>query len=100
MCSERNETKDVRFNMRKKIDTGFEDTKGLLRGVSGFLEVLLLTVMYYIVWRVGYDDGLFPNYFHKGKYVLMGVYALLLILILQNFDGFLFGRLRKSRSCW
>ena len=96
MCSERNETKDVRFNMRKKIDTGFEDTKGLLRGVSGFLEVLLLSVMYYIVWRVGYDDGLFPNYFHKGKYVLMGVYALLLILILQNFDGFLFGRLRKT----
>ena len=90
------EIKDVRFSMRKKINTGFEDSKGLLRGLSGFVEVLLLTLMYYIVWRVGYSEGLFPTYFYKGKYVLMGVYGLLLVLFLQNFDGFLFGRLRKT----
>lgn len=82
--------------MRKRIDTSSENSKGLLRGISGFSEVLLLTLMYYVVWRVGYSEGLFPTYFYKGKYVLMGVYGLLLLLLFQNFDGFLFGRLRKT----
>lgn len=82
--------------MRKRIDTSSENSKGLLRGISGFSEVLLLTLMYYVVWRIGYSEGLFPTYFYKGKYVLMGVYGLLLVLLFQNFDGFLFGRLRKT----
>lgn len=85
--------------MIRKNHPGFEDTKSILRGVSGALEVLVLTLMYYAAWRNGYDNGvdaLFPTYYGNGKFVLMGVYALLLGLFFNNFDCFLFGQLRRT----
>ena len=60
----------------KKLSRGaYEDTKGFLRVAETLLEVLLLTVLYYIVWKQGYE---FYAYAYKGKYVLMGIYAALL----------------------
>lgn len=82
--------------MRKKTGREFDDTKGILRSLSGLAEVVVLTLLYYAVWRICYDEEGFPFYFGRGKYVLMGVYALLTVLFFQNFDGFLFGRLRKT----
>ena len=74
----------------KKLD----GVKGTIRAVEGILEVVLLTVAYYFVWRNGYDAGLFPNYFFNGKYVLAGVYAALLFFLVYNYDGFEFGYLK------
>lgn len=74
----------------KKLD----GVKGTIRAVEGILEVFLLTVAYYFVWRNGYDDGLFPDYFFNGKYVLAGVYAALLFFLVYNYDGFEFGYLK------
>ena len=51
--------------------------KSLIRSLEGFWEILVLTVVYYITWRRGYDSSLFPAYFGYGKYVLAGVYAFL-----------------------
>ena len=60
----------------KKLSRGaYEDTKGFLRVAETWLEVLILTVIYYVVWKEGYDFAYFE---YKGKYVLMGVYAVLL----------------------
>lgn len=70
--------------------------KSLIRGVEGLLEITVLTLLYYAVWRLAYADGLFPNYFGKGKYVLSGVYALIVIVLFFNFDGFKFGYLRLT----
>ena len=59
----------------KKLSRGaYEDTKGFLRVAETLLEVVILTVIYYLVWKQGYDMFAFA---YKGKYVLMGVYALL-----------------------
>lgn len=73
-----------------------ENTKGFVRTLESLLEVLILTVMYYIIWRVGYGADGFPAYSHNGKYVLMGLYALLTYLLFENMDGFMFGNLRKT----
>jgi len=77
----------------KKLSRGaYEDTKGFLRVAETLLEVLILTVVYYLVWRNSYDMFAFE---YKGKYVLMGVYALLTYLIFQNSDCTMFGQLSR-----
>ena len=77
----------------KKLSRGaYEDTKGLLRVAETLLEVLILTVIYYLVWRNGYDMFAFE---YKGKYVLMGIYGLLMYLIFQNADCTMFGQLNR-----
>ena len=64
------------FYQMKKLSKGaYEDTKGFLRVAETLLEILILTVLYYIIWRDGYRLSAFA---YKGKYVLMGVYAVLL----------------------
>ena len=70
--------------------------KSLIRSLEGFWEILALTIVYYITWRKGYDHSLFPAYFGYGKYVLAGVYALLVLVLFFAYDGFKFGYLRKT----
>ena len=77
----------------KKLSRGaYEDTKGFLRVAETLLEVLILTVLYYVVWKQGYE---FYAYEHKGKYVLMGIYAALLYAFFQNSDCTMFGQLNR-----
>lgn len=75
----------------KKLSRGaYEDTKGFVRVAETLLEVLILTLLYYFVWKQGYDLSYFA---YKGKYVLMGVYALLLYVFFMNADCTMFGQL-------
>ncbi len=69
--------------------------KSLIRSAEGFLEILALAIAYYFVWRKGYDNTLFPTYFGLGKYVLAGVYGLLVLVLFFAFDGFKFGYLKR-----
>lgn len=71
-------------------------TKSVIRTLEGLLEVALLVCMYFIFWRNGYGLGIFPAYFGMGKYVLCGVYALLIVVLFVNFDGFKFGYLKTT----
>lgn len=70
--------------------------KSLIRGLDGLFEVLLLAVAYYFIWRHGYADEPFPSYFGMGKYLLSGVYALLVVVLFSALDGFKFGYLKAS----
>ncbi|MDO5153688.1 MAG: exopolysaccharide biosynthesis polyprenyl glycosylphosphotransferase [Eubacteriales bacterium] len=75
----------------KKLSRGaYEDTKGFVRVAETLLEVLILTLLYYFVWKQGYALSYFA---YKGKYVLMGVYALLLYVFFMNADCTMFGQL-------
>jgi len=79
-------------NKRKSI----HGVKSLIRALEGAIELLALTVIYYLVWRYGYEHGIFPNYFGKGKFVLAGVYFVLTACLFATMDGFKFGYLRIS----
>ncbi len=69
--------------------------KSLIRSAEGFLEILILTLLYYFAWRRGYEANVFPAYFGNGKYVLSGVYFLLVLVLFFAFDGFKFGYLKR-----
>ncbi len=88
--------KDVHFKMKKLSYSAYEDTKGFVRAAEALLEVGILTVLYYLVWRWGYPPGLFPGYQYLGKYVLMALYAVLLYVFFHNCDCVMFGQLRPT----
>lgn len=70
--------------------------KSLIRGAEGLFETLLLAIIYYLIWRFGYEEGIFPSYYGKGKYVLIGIYSCLVIVLFFTFEGFKFGYLRLT----
>lgn len=77
----------------KKLSRGaYEDTKGFLRVAETLLEVVLLTVIYYFVWKNGYD---FFSFAYMGKYVLMGLYGVMLYAFFQYSDCTMFGQLNR-----
>lgn len=79
---------------RKLKKERLDGVKGAIRAAEGIVEILLLVLAYYLVWRHWYEEGIFPAYYGRGKYVLMGVYAILLIVLIYNYDGFKFGYLK------
>ena len=81
-------------SMRKISKQARDDMKGLLRMGETLLEVLVMTVLYYIVWRLADPEAVIFGFFYKGKFVLMGIYALLLLVVFQNSDCTMFGQLR------
>ena len=81
-----------RYTMKKLSRGAYEDTKGFLRVAETLLEVLILTVIYYLVWKKGYALAYFE---YKGKYVLMGIYAILLYAFFQNSECTMFGQLHR-----
>ena len=70
--------------------------KSLIRGVEGLLELCILAVLYYVTWRYGYGAELLHPFLGRGKYVLLGIYAMIMMLVFFAFDGFKFGYLRLS----
>ncbi len=72
-----------------------EDARRLLRDIESVVEIVALTIIYYVVWRHGYDEGVFPYYHYNGKYVLMGIYALMTFILFSSLDCFKFGKLKS-----
>ena len=58
------------------------------------LETVMLTLIYYLLWRRGYTHGIsgYPEYLGYGRFVLMGVYAALTAIFVHATGGFRFGR--------
>ncbi len=82
--------------MRKLSRGAYEDMKGFVRAAETRVEVLILTVLYYVIWRYAYPVSVFPFFAFKGKYVLMGVYALLMYVFFENSECTRFGQLHRT----
>jgi len=82
--------------MERKSCLSFKGSQNMLRSMESILELVALMLLYYCVWRQGYADVDFPQYLGYGKFVLMGVYVALVIILFRSFDGFKFGYLRLT----
>lgn len=67
-----------------------EEKNQIIRKLEAFLQIALFTVFYYLIWLFSYQDVTFP-YLGRGKFVLMGVYALLVMILFHYSDGFSYG---------
>ncbi len=65
--------------------------KELFEKFECLVEVVLLALTYYVVWRNSYPSYLFHDFQHRGKFVLMGLYALILLLVMRMSEGFKYG---------
>lgn len=80
----------------KKKKTLSSHTKGTVQSIETLLEVVLLSVLYFIFWWNSYNVGHTARFSYNSRYLLAGVYAILTYLFLKNSDGFQFGQLRKA----
>lgn len=72
-----------------------EDRKLLIRRGEAILQVLLFSVLYFIIWKFAYTDMTFP-YLGRGKYILMGVYAIFTVILFYYSDSFNYGNVKLS----
>lgn len=81
--------------VRSRRGVMFDDISNLLYKLEGLIEIAVITLIYYLIWRTNYRTDDSPFY-GKGKFVLAGVYIVLTFIIFFLCDGFKFGQLRMS----
>lgn len=70
----------------------YDEIKHVLRRLESLLEVIVLGLLYFGVWRVSYDlIPSMPRFNGNGKYILIGVYVILVVVLFYMSDGFKFG---------
>ena len=72
-----------------------EDKKQLIRRGEAVLQILLFAILYFVVWKIAYADMTFP-YLGRGKYILMGVYAIFTVILFHYSDSFNYGNAKIS----
>lgn len=80
----------------KKGTVGAKNLKGVIRGIEGLAEILVLLLAYYIIWKWHYRGENIPTYYGNGKYVLLIVYAFLLFTLFYLCDSFKYGYRKLS----
>lgn len=75
----------------------FDDIKHFIRRTESVVEIFILVLFYYLVWKYAYRSiGDSPSYYGNGKYVLLVVYAILIGVIFHLCDSFKFGHLKLT----
>jgi len=72
-----------------------EDKKQLIRRLEAVLQILIFTVLYYFVWKISYSSMMFP-YLGRGKFILMGIYAVFIVVLFYYSDSFNYGNVKLA----
>ena len=81
---------------RKLRQQKFDEIKHTLRKIEGIFEVGILTATYYFLWFFAYDVPTMHSFSGNGKWLLMGIYAFLTLILFLYCDGFKFGHLKLT----
>lgn len=81
---------------RRQKQKRFDEVKGTLRKVEGLIEVVILSVVYYVIWRKMYNIPTMHNFYGNGKYLLVAVYGFLTFIMFMFSDGFKYGHIKLS----
>ena len=72
-----------------------EDVKQLIRRGEAILQIALFAVLYYITWKFAYAEMTFP-YLGRGKYILLGIYAVFTVILFYYSDSFNYGNVKLA----
>ena len=81
---------------RKRRQRRFDEVKSSVRRVESLIEITVLAVIYYAVWRIKYDSPSMPSFEGNGKYLLTLVYGFLNFILFLYCDGFKFGHIKLT----
>jgi len=76
----------------------YSGIKYFIRRMEAAFEVLFLSGLYYIIWKYNYRPVAYFHYYGYGKFVLVGVYAILIYILFYFCECFRFGYLKASDS--
>jgi len=65
--------------------------KAFIRKVEAIIEIGILVMVYCLIWFFYYRGNDVPFYFGKGKFVLGGIYAIMIFVIFYLCDSFKYG---------
>lgn len=74
----------------------YNDIKGTIGRLEGLFETILLTVLYFVIWKYTYSGEYTPGYLGNGKFILMGVYGILVFVLFFLCEGFKYGHLKLT----
>lgn len=72
-------------------DRRYDDLKAILRKGEGLFEVLVFAYIYGITWARYYRDLSTYAFYGRGRFVIIGLYAFILILLFVQSEGIKFG---------
>lgn len=73
----------------------YNSIKNFIRKVEGLAEVICFALIYFGLWMAFYRDVSGENTFYgNGKYILIGIYAILVYILFFYCDAFKFGYLK------
>ena len=81
---------------RKRKQRRFDEVKSSVRRMESIIEIIVLAVVYYAVWRIKYDSSSMPSFEGNGKYLLTLVYGFLNYILFLYCDGFKFGHIKLT----
>ncbi|MCI7469743.1 MAG: sugar transferase [Lachnospiraceae bacterium] len=79
--------------MRSDIAKRSEE-KDLIRKLEGIIEVLLLTMLYFYIWKNEYSVMYVRTFYGRGRILLMGIYFIIMYVIMRLTEGLRFGNLK------
>ena len=69
--------------------------KNTIRKIESVIELAIMAIAYYFVWKYQiFDREYFYPFLGRGKYVLMGIYFVLMLVIIHLCEGFKYGILK------
>lgn len=69
--------------------------KNTIRKIESVIELLIMAIAYYFVWKyMIFDKAFFYPFLGRGKYLLMGIYFILMLVIIHLCEGFKYGILK------
>lgn len=81
---------------RRRKQRKFDEVKSSIRRVESLIEIIILSLTYYVVWRIKYGGSAMPSFLENGKYMLMLVYGFLNFILFFYCDGFKFGHIKLT----
>lgn len=81
---------------RRRQQERFDDIKHTMEKIEMAIEVLILMTAYYVMWKYQYSTRYFTDYYASGRYVLIGVYGFLILILFWNCEAFKFGHLKLA----
>ena len=71
--------------------------KNTIRKIESLIELVIMTLVFYWIWKnIIIDSEYYFPFLGRGKYILMGIYFVLNLVIIHLCEGFKYGFLRIS----
>ena len=81
---------------RRQKQRRFDEIKSSVRRFESLIEIAVLALTYYFVWKLKYDVPTMHSLSGNGKYLLVLVYAFLNFILFLYCDGFKFGHIKLT----